>query len=619
MSIIQKTREKAAWIIIVAIALALIAFIVQDGLKNGLKGLFSGSSNTLAVVNGTKIDALEFEKREKTSEDNYQRYSGQMTDQVRDQIREGLWNEYVDDAILDDKYDALGLTVDDKELSDILYGNNPPQQLKQAFTDPKTGIYDGQQAYARIKSFKKGTEQYNSFWGEFVPALEKSRQKEKLISLIENSTYIPKWLVEKTNAENSQLSSISYVNIPYAQIPDSTVKVSDDEIKKYVADREKIYHQDESRTIQYVAFSSAPSSTDSSAVRDQLNKLKDSFATTNDINALLARENSQTPYYDGFISRKQIKIQNIDSIVKNPVGAVYGPYLDANSYVLSKIVEEKQVPDTVNVRHILIATQQQNQQGQMVQVREDSTAKKLVDSIEKAIASGSSFDSLCKKFSDDGGSKDSFGVIKNVTSGQMVPQFNDFVFGKGVGAKGVVKTVYGYHYIENLSAKGSSIGYKIAYLSRPILASDETVNNASTKANQFVINSRTLKEFEDNARKQNANIITAADLTPQTSMITGLGSNRPLVRWAYNDAKIGEVADQPFNVGDNFVVPVLVASFDKGPMAISKARPLVEYKIRNSKKTEQLIQKLGSANTLDAVSKVFGRPVETADSLRFNS
>jgi len=39
MSIIQKTREKGAWIIITLIALALIAFIVQDGLKNGLRGL----------------------------------------------------------------------------------------------------------------------------------------------------------------------------------------------------------------------------------------------------------------------------------------------------------------------------------------------------------------------------------------------------------------------------------------------------------------------------------------------------------------------------------------------------------------------------------------------------
>jgi len=93
-------------------------------------------------------------------------------------------------------------------------------------------------------------------------------------------------------------------------------------------------------------------------------------------------------------------------------------------------------------------------------------------------------------------------VIKNIVSGIMVPTFNDFIFGKPAGEKGIVKSPYGYHYIEILSQKGSSPAYKIAYLSKPILASDETVNGASTKASQFIVENRTLKEFEDNARKK---------------------------------------------------------------------------------------------------------------------
>lgn len=618
MSIIQKTREKGAWIIITLIALALIAFIVQDGLKNGLHGLFSGSSNNLAVINGTKIDALEFEKKEKTSEDNYQRYNGSMTEDIRDRIREGLWAEYVDDAILNDKYDALGITVDDKELGDMLYGNNPPQQLRQAFSDPKTGMYSPQDAYNRIRSFKKGTEQYNSFWGEFIPQLEKSRQKEKLAALIETSTYIPKWMIEKNNAESSQLSNISYVSILYSSIPDSTVKVSDDEIKQYVATNEKIYSQEESRTLQYVAFSTAPSAKDSATVKESLEKIKDSFARATDVSSMLTRENSQTAFYDGLITRKQIKIPNIDTIIKTPVGGVFGPYLDANDYVLARIVEEKNVPDTVKVRHILVATVQQNQQGQSQQIREDSTAKKTIDSIELAIKNGANFDSLCKKYSDDPGSKDSGGVYKNVVSGSMVPTFNDFIFGKPVGEKGVVKTPFGYHYIEILSQKGSSPAYKIAYLSKQILASDETVNNASAKASQFILESPTLQKFTENARKRNINVITAADLTPQSSYIQGLGVSRQLVRWAYNDAKIGQVSEQTFNVGDNFVVPVLVESFEKGPMSIGKARSLVEYKLRNEKKLAQITQKMGGANTLEEVAKTFNRTIEKADSINFN-
>ena len=128
MSIIQTIRDKAAWIIIGAIAVALIAFIVQDGFHNS--GMFSESTTTMGSVNGTKIEVLPFEER-------YKGYP--LNDMMRNNIREGLWQEYVDDAIMKEKYENLGISVSDKELSDILYGENPPQDIKQQFTDPNTG------------------------------------------------------------------------------------------------------------------------------------------------------------------------------------------------------------------------------------------------------------------------------------------------------------------------------------------------------------------------------------------------------------------------------------------------------------------------------------------------
>jgi peptidyl-prolyl cis-trans isomerase D len=144
------------------------------------------------------------------------------------------------------------------------------------------------------------------------------------------------------------------------------------------------------------------------------------------------------------------------------VGGIYGPYVDKDNYVLAKVMDVKALPDTVKVRHILIATQQQ-QQGQMMQIREDSTAKKLADSIALAIKTGAKFDTLCRKYTDDPGSKDS-GIYNNVYTGQMVSEFNDFIFTHKVEG-GVVKTAFGYHYIEILS-QGNESAYKIAYLSK---------------------------------------------------------------------------------------------------------------------------------------------------------
>jgi len=619
MSIIQTIRDKAAWIIIAAIALALIAFIVQDAFSGRSGGLFSGQSTTLGKINGTKVDVIDFEKRLTTAENNYTANGQHVDDQFRQQIRESLWNEYVENAVLDKELDKLGFVVSDKEKGDILYGANPPQQLRQQFTNPQTGAYDAQAAFQAIRGLKKKSPEYNNFWGEFVPALEKQRIREKFVGMIGKSYYVPKWLIEKRNTDNSQLASISYVNIPYTSIADSTIKVTDDEVRKYVEEHKEAFKQDKVRGIEYVMFNAAPSTADSAAVRDRVEKLKDSFATTTDINAFFLRENSQTPYYPSNISRKEIKIEKIDSIVKTPVGGVYGPYLDGGSYTLARIVSEKQWPDSVKVRHILVATHQRDQRtGELQPVRYDSTAKRIVDSVELAIKGGANFDTLCVKYSDDG-TKETGGIYDNVVSGRMTAEFNDFIFGKPVGSKGVVKTEYGYHYVEILSQKGSSPAYNIAYFSQPIYPSELTTNSAHQAASAFAAESRSRTAFEDNIKKQNLTKFNAYDVQPLESNIPGLGTSRSLVKWMYNDAKIGDVAAEPYFIGDKYIVPVLVNSYEKGTMPIERARPLVEYKIRNKKKAEQITQKVGTPASLDAVTKVVNQPVQQLDSVAFSA
>jgi peptidyl-prolyl cis-trans isomerase D len=619
MSIIQTIRDKAAWIIIAAIALALIAFIVQDALQGGGGGLFSGRSSTIGKINGTKVDVAEFDKRLTAAEKNYASNGQPVDEQMRQQIRESLWNEYVENAVLDKEFDKLGFIITDKETADILYGPNPPQQLRQQFTDPNTQAYDFNAAHQAIKGLKKNSSQYINFWEEFVPALQKQRIREKFMGMIANSYYVPKWLVEKRNADNSQLASISYVNIPYTSIPDSTITVSDDEVRQYVEEHKEAFKQEKVRGIEYVAFNAAPSAADTAAVREQQEKLKDSFATTTDIKAFLLRENSQTPYYESNISRKEIKIQNIDSIVKTPVGGVYGPYLDGGSFALAKIVDVKQWPDTVKLRHILVSTHQRDQRsGELSPVRYDTTAKRIIDSVEQAIKGGANFDTLCAKYSDDG-NKDKGGVYEDVVTGRMTPAFNDFIFGKPVGSKGIVKTEYGYHYVEILSQKGSSPAYNIAYFSQPIYPSDQTTNTAQQQASAFASESRNRKQFEENVKKQNLTKFNAYDIKPLDNTIPGVGVNRELVRWMYNDAELGDVAPQPFFVGDKYIVPVLVNAYEKGTMPVERARPLVEYKIRNQKKAQQIVQKVGTPASLDAVSKATNQPVQQLDSVMFSA
>lgn len=625
MSVIQTIRDKAAWIIIAAIALALIAFIVQDAFQGGGgMGLFGGSQTTLGKVNGTKIDAVSFEQRYKIAETNYQNANYPIDDRLRQQIRDGIWNEYVEDAVLGKEFDKVGLaTLGRDERSDILYGPNPPQQLQQQFTDPKTGVYDAAAAHQAITGLKKNSAQYNSFWGEFMPALEKNRQKEKFIALIGNSAYIPKWLVEKTAAENSQLSSISYVNIPFATVSDSTIKVMDEEVRQYVSENKEIYQQEKARGIEYVLFDAAPTKADSAAVSSALQTVKEEFATipASDAAAFVVRNNSETPYFDGYVLGSKMKLTNADTLKKLADGAVFGPYLDGNNYVLAKMVGRRTMPDTVKSRHILVKIA--DQQG--AQIRTDSAAKKKIDSIVTAIQQGASFDSMVVKLSDDAGSKETKGeyTFGSTQFGTISKEFAETLFYGNTGDKKTVKvdnSMYsGYHYIEVLSQKNPEIAYKIAYVARPIVASDETINAASGLASQFVGESRDKKAFDENVKKKNLNKFPAMDIKPLESGIPGVGESRELVRWIFNDAKPGQVADHAFQVGDKYLVPVLVQAYEKGDMAAERARPLVEYKIRNRKKTEEIIKKVGNPASLDAVSKATNQPILRADSISFSS
>ncbi|WP_205508042.1 peptidylprolyl isomerase [Longitalea arenae] len=621
MSVIQTIRDKAAWIIIAAIALALIAFIVQDALQGGGGGLFRGNNTTLGKVNGTSIDVRDFEQRYKMAEENYRAQNYPVNDQLRNQIRESLWNEFVEDALMADEYKKLGITVSDKEVGDLLYGANPPQMLRQQFTD-STGVYNAQMAYQAIRSLKKNTPQYNSFWGEFVPALEKSRQREKFTSLLGKSMYVPKWLLEKNNAENSQRASISYVNVPYSSIPDSTIKLTDEDIKEYVEKHKELYKQENERSLMYVTFDAAPSSADSQAVYNNVAAQKDALAaaaTPADIQNVLATNSSETPFFDGYVLSSRMQMSNADTLRRLADGQVFGPYLDGPNYTLAKMVGRRNMPDSVKCRHILIKIA--DQQGQ---TRTDSAAKKLIDSIETAIKGGASFDSMVVKYSDDAGSKDKQGEYEftSMQFSNLSKEFAEVIFYGNPGDKKVVKvenaSYSGYHYIEVLSQKKFETAYKIAYLSRPVVPSDETVNSASGMAAQFAAESRSLKAFDENATKRKLNKFPS-DVKESDFMIMGLGESRELIRWAFNDAKKGDVAEHPFLVGDKYVVPAVTAVSEKGTMSVEKARPLVEYKVRNIKKAENIIKKIGNASTLEAVAQATGQQVMKADSIVFNS
>jgi peptidyl-prolyl cis-trans isomerase D len=608
MSVIQSIRDRGTWIIFSIIAVALIAFILQDGVGRG--GSAFSNTTTIGQVNGQKLERAAFEEKLAMQEKMYASQGAQ-----RDQLIGSLWNQEVDRLLIEAECAKLGLQVTPKELSDILLSENSP--LKQEFTDPATGLFkveDAKKAFAQIKK-SKNADQIKMINQVYIQPILEQALRNKYSVLLQKSGYVPKWMVEKQAADNNQIASASVVFVPYASIADSTIKVTDNDIAAYVKAHASAYKkEEETRSIAYVSFNATPSSADSAAVLNDVLAQKQDFTTTTDNAGFLNRVGSDIAYYDGYFSKNRIQQANKDTLVKIPTGTVYGPYVDGNAYVLAKMVGIKNWPDSSKVRHILIGTVDPRS-GQ--QIRPDTLAKKLIDSIKLAIAGGADFGALAIKYSDDGGSKNNGGVIDYFPQGQMVGAFNDFSFDKPKGTKDVVKSEFGYHYTEVLDQKNFAPAYKIAYLSKAIVASNETVTAASSAAASFVASVKSQKEFEQNALKNKLQILNGVDIKKNDFTITGLGKSRETVRWVY-DNKIGTISE-PTEIGDAYVVAMITSIGEKGTLGVLEAKPLVEGLVRNELKAKQIIANKFKGSTLEDFVKSTSFPAQRVDSLSFAS
>ncbi|HEX7847640.1 MAG TPA: peptidylprolyl isomerase, partial [Chitinophagaceae bacterium] len=493
-----------------------------------------------------------------------------------------------------------------------------PSPVARQYLSSQDGQYNPDLVRQTIRQMEKSRDPVQKKQAaQLLKYIEQMRVTEKFNSLLTHSINVPKWRIEKQNADNSQMAVISFVRKPYADIIDSTVKVTESEIKDYLSKHKDNFKQDESRSISYVAFSAAPNSSDSTAIKNDMAELAPKFRESTDPAQFLAANGNSVGFNDNYILGKNIQVPHADSIKQIADGAVYGPYLDQSNYVLAKMVGKKNMPDTVKVRHILIKVADR-QKGQM---RDDSTAKKLADSIMAAVAGGADFNQLVLTYSDDEGSKNNKGEYTFGSTSSLVKNFYETAFYEPVGTKKVVKgesdQYIGYHYMEVMEQRNFGTGYKIAYLFKPVLASAQTDNEASSLASKFAGDSPNEKAFNETFEKQwkpkGYNKGIAVDIKPSGFEIMGLGVSRSFVRSIY-EAKRGEVL-QPVKIGSNYVVAVVTEVNDEGTQSLAKARPQIEPLLRNRKKAELIKKQIGNITTLEDAATSLGKTIET-DSLR---
>lgn len=605
MQIIQNIRDKGSAIVIGVIALSLIGFIMMDSRTANSR---SGSTSSIGKINGEAIDSKTLLDKVKQLEDQR---GGRVSGAEVYQLRQNAWEQIVTEKVLNSEFEKMGLVFSPKELSSILFSEDAPQTLKQAFTDKTTGQYDIEKAKQWwIQAKKAKGDQRDAIESQIVEPLMLQTLATKYSSLLAASAYYPTWMQEKENVDNKSFANISYVAVPYNAISDSTVKISDQELLDYMGKHKNIYKQDGGRIISYVSFSANPSIADTLKAVENLNNLKTTFIADTNAKAFVARNMSAIKFDDSYVAKSKLTMSQKDTIAALSNGVVFGPYLDGNNIVLAKMIGSRQLPDSAKCRHILIATRNA-QTGE--QILSDSVAKKRIDSIEAAIKGGEDFNKMVLQYSDDAGSKDKKGEydFPSFPFNGIAREFAETIFYGNTGDKKVVKTDFGYHYIEVLSQKDFQTAYKIAYVAKEILPSDETINGASTQATKLSGEARDAKALEAYVAKNGLKKIDMPTLVKENdNQLGALLDARQLIKWAF-EAKQGDVSEA-FNIQDQFIVAVVDKIQPEGLPDAKTARPMVELTVRNLKKAENITKKLSTSASLEAAAASYSVPVGSA-------
>lgn len=613
MALITEIRKKN-WLLIVLLALGLGGFVVMDMVNAGSRA--AGNDTTIGIVNGQKIDYQDFQKAERIL------YPNSNPEDVYSQ-RNYIWNYMVEEKLLAEEAEDLGLSVGEQELEDLQYGQRLSPIVQRNFRDQNTGQVD-RQNLEQIKSIL-GTGQrpdLDEFWGFQQGEIKKERLQRKLTNIVKKGIYTPTWLALQLQSEQGSSMDAKYVAIPVDKVDDSEVTLTDEDYKNFMKENEGLINRkEEFRTVDFVVFNVIPTPDDTLKVRELIAERVEPFKESTDDSLFV--ENNFGVMEATYFKKDDLSAAIADTVFDLPVGTVYGPYQDEAEFRVLKVIDKKIIPDSVKARHILIQAKTQE---------EASTAYNIIDSLKTVIEGGiESFDSLALRYSQDG-SRDKGGDLGWSAAGRMVKPFNDVLFYEAEpGELKIVLTQFGVHLVEVTDRKfiENEPGVKLAYLIEPIVPSEETQSAVEDKAREFIGNNRTLEAMKKAVEANpELSLETAQGLTASAFQFSNLGgseTSRQIIRWAFNEkTEVGSVApdiyvyDEPTLFYDaRYVVPALRSKVKPGISTLEEVKENFEEQVKAKKKAQVLASKITSKD-LNAIASQFGVQVDTLNNVNFN-
>ncbi|MFT5665992.1 MAG: peptidyl-prolyl cis-trans isomerase D [Vicingaceae bacterium] len=595
MAIIGKIRERS-FLVLIIIGIAILAFVLTD--------LFSAKSNgqqappSIAEINGQQISPQEFEYKVQKGYENYQKQTQQELDErTKSSIRESVWAEMSSDILVGEQLEELGINVTSKELMDLVSGDNPHPQVRQAFTDPNTGQFNSNAVIQFLQNLDND-EATKAQWVDFEQALKRNHRMDKYNTLVKKGIYTPSALAKVKYNENNGALAFKYVYKPYTAIEDSAVDLTESEISSFYKKTKSEYEQKASRKIAYAYFPIVPSSDDQEEAKQWADKMYGDFKT-NSNDSTFVNANSDAGFIPVYYSESNAPVGADTTLWDRDSAYVAAAKLIGSTWSISKVKAIKMAPDSVKARHILISSQ----------TRTREAAEKTADSVMTVLQSGAVFDSLVV-LSDDEVSAEKGGDLDWFAEGMMVKPFNDAAFTAEIGEYKKAESQFGFHIIEVTEKLEDVKKIQLATITREVLPSKATYADLFNQANSFSINVADMESFAAELTKNNLQQRSAI-LNETDNLVQGLDASRDLARWS-QEAKEGDVSEAK-DVDGAFVVAIVENVDAEGFSPLDKVRNRVEFLARQEKKADMLGKELVDASEISALATKTGLTVENVN------
>jgi peptidyl-prolyl cis-trans isomerase D len=601
MPIMTRMRESMPIILFGLLIAFLITIIFEWGMD--YLGMRGGRDNIVGSIDGKKITYKDFSEVLKSFTDNQKAQTGKEPDETQlKQLREQAWQTIVTQHLVEKEINRLGLSVTDQELVDWVRGDNPPEDLRRNFVDT-TGQFrkDLYEEFLNnpnqfIKDPQGQQQDYGTRWlADYEKNLRQRRLQEKLQSIIVASVRIPEGEVRQRFMDQNVRFDAAYALFDALSIPDSTIHVSDAELRNYYEENTDQFKVDASRSLKYVLFSQKATGADSSARERDIEEAASKARKGDDFLELVGMY-SDRPDSGAFFNPGELSPTLESALGSAKVGDIVGPVTDADGYHLLKVLGEKPTDNLyVRASHILIP----------VQGPDSNAAKAQAQTVAKQAREGKNFAELARQYSKDA-SESRGGDVGWFTKGRMVPAFENAAFKAKVGEiVGPVRTQFGLHIIK-LTGRDSR-AFKIAQIAAKIEPSSQTKSDVFERAKDFAYNSRE-SEFAKEAQQTGLQV-KDAQVQEKGGLIPGLGVNESVTRWAFKN-KVGSVSE-PYTIGNDLAVFVIADAKEAGVRPFEEVKESIRPSTLRKLKIDKAVQmatdvksKLAASDSLKKVEQI---------------